>query len=872
MPSKFNLLRLIIVLFSVELSSVSCETFYIVTSPTGPCPGQFTGVLCLTLQQYVSNPSQGQNITLLVEPGMYNLSTVLTVSSDYFTISSTNATVACTSATARFEFNNVENVHIFGITFQGCRNAAIRMIRVASASIVNSNFINNEAFSGSTRHGGALFATFSSISVSECEFHNNIAYYSGGAISAQSSNILVDSSVFENNTARTGGAVYCSSGNSQIVNTTFLSNRIRGGGDHGGAISIQSSTSSLITRCQFMDNSALLFGGAIFTSSSSIPIVQCQFWNNIASSGGAIHKRDSNVSIIESYFFNNFASTNGGALYSENNRGAVLIAQCQFMNNSARGPGGALYVNAYVSDRNINEATIMISQCQIINNTATNNRADTSDGGGIYLRVYVERNIAISTNIIECNISKNVASGNGGAIYVQRGQSTRSTTKSYILITDCQFIFNTAGESGGAVYKTGSNDSLIVDNSYCSSNLANAFGGTLYISGTNSSVSVTNSAFINNMAIREGGGAIYSNGLHANVTLNSSIFCNNSASYCSVLDVDNYNHFSVNLTNSVFTYNTASGQTIGGGVACIRNASINILDSTFKHNFASHHAGVFYIDESQTSVDGSVFINNSAAVDGGVFYTGIHVSDYVIMRSRFIENTAGNDGGVMLIGRPYCYVSIDETIFESNSARDRGGVASVLSSSVVLGISGIYIFNNVAQFGGVISACNSHVTLLDDSLSPTVDPMLPSCMLYEGDINITVPQNPGNVTNTEPPTITEPLRTMTDQTAIIEPLTTTIDHANTTEILTATMDKKITTALGMDIDQFTTNSDQKITGLVPGEKDNGSVVILGSQLAIILLTTFLGLFVIITVSMFVVIAFICVCKSGNNNQVDSSYT
>ena len=106
---------------------------------------------------------------------------------------------------------------------------------------------------------------------------------------------------------------------------------------------------------------------------------------------------------------------------------------------------------------------------------------------------------------------------------------------------------------------------------YYSSNFANAFGGTLYVNGTNCLVSVIESTFINNTAISEDGGAIYSNGQYANITLISSIFHNNSASYCSVLDVDNYNHFSVNLTNSIFTYNTASGQTIGGGVACIKN-------------------------------------------------------------------------------------------------------------------------------------------------------------------------------------------------------------------------------------------------------------------------------------------------------------
>ena len=57
-----------------------------------------------------------------------------------------------------------------------------------------------------------------------------------------------------------------------------------------------------------------------------------------------------------------------------------------------------------------------------------------------------------------------------------------------------------------------------------------------------------------------------------------------------------------------------------------------------------------------------------AALDGGVFYTYIRTSDYIIRRSQFSENMAGNDGGVMLIGQLNCYVSIDETIFDFNNA------------------------------------------------------------------------------------------------------------------------------------------------------------------------------------------------------------
>ena len=142
MPSHFSLCQLVILLLFVEFFTVSCDTFYIVTSLSSPCPGEYIGVPCLNLQQYASNPSRSQNIAFLVEPGMYNLSTVLTVSDGYnFTMSSTNTTVTCTSATCtsatvRFEFNRVENVYISGMTFQGCGNrAAVQMSRITRAII-----------------------------------------------------------------------------------------------------------------------------------------------------------------------------------------------------------------------------------------------------------------------------------------------------------------------------------------------------------------------------------------------------------------------------------------------------------------------------------------------------------------------------------------------------------------------------------------------------------------------------------------------------------------------------------------------------------------------------------------------------------------
>ena len=135
--------RLLLVLF-VTFPSASSTTFYIVTSLTSgsPCPGEFTGEPCLTLQQYVTNPSQSrENITFQFEPGTHYLHDVLSVSNGYnLTMSSTNATVICTAVAGRIAISSVENVHISGMTFRWCNDTVITMSSVTRASIVGNTF------------------------------------------------------------------------------------------------------------------------------------------------------------------------------------------------------------------------------------------------------------------------------------------------------------------------------------------------------------------------------------------------------------------------------------------------------------------------------------------------------------------------------------------------------------------------------------------------------------------------------------------------------------------------------------------------------------------------------------------------------------
>ena len=102
--------------------------------------------------------------------------------------------------------------------------------------------------------------------------------------------------------------------------------------------------------------------------------------------------------------------------------------------------------------------------------------------------------------------TNNTASqGSGGAIILYEASNAN-----LMKIIQCQFTNNTASISGGAIFKTGQNKELIIDQSIYERNTANAFGGAIYVSGTNSSGKVTDSTFITNIAIAEGGGAIYS--------------------------------------------------------------------------------------------------------------------------------------------------------------------------------------------------------------------------------------------------------------------------------------------------------------------------------------------------------------------------
>ena len=70
---KMNLGHVWLALSLIVFKNVLCVEYYTVISHSNHCPTEFVGEPCLTLNQYVSNPSTTLNITLTREVGNHLL-------------------------------------------------------------------------------------------------------------------------------------------------------------------------------------------------------------------------------------------------------------------------------------------------------------------------------------------------------------------------------------------------------------------------------------------------------------------------------------------------------------------------------------------------------------------------------------------------------------------------------------------------------------------------------------------------------------------------------------------------------------------------------------------------------------------------------
>ena len=411
--------------------------------------------------------------------------------------------------------------------------------------------------------------------------------------------------------------------------------------------------------------------------------------------GGHISVRDAPAGVTVEILDSNFhRSTQQGISCRSNipDTSTMFISRCNFTNNY-----GAIGSSAFLTIEN-------------------SSFSDNSIGG------YYNQGGAISAsyvNITNCYFFRNRA--NRAAAMTAKGT-----------ITDTVFDSNIATQTGGAIFSL----ELLATRTVFINNRAESRAGAVYAAyGAAQSITFIQCSFINNTARTDTGGAIFfltTQNVRGNLTLIDSTFSDNSATSCGAVHVSDVHTNHVNITGCTFTRNRATMTVSGGGVACIRNTSVSIQSSEFSHNAAAVHAGVINAEECTISINDCTFFNNSAMYDGGVFYSLVHSSTYIIIQSTFSYNTAGDDGGVIYLGQSGNLAIITASNFTLNSAGDRGGVIALIASTVYIFQSNI--MDNSASKGPFVSACNSAVIVPEDITNVT-DQDRTMCTLYNGYIN-----------------------------------------------------------------------------------------------------------------------------------------
>ena len=555
----------------------------------------------------------------------------------------------------------------------------------------NSYFVNN-----SGRWGGAITTSGSSLpgkkvnelSISDSTFSKNGGLY-GAGIFIQGSKFSITSCVFDSNTAsgkgnmtpndNNGAAIEVTNTDKAITGTIYKSTFTNNKAQYGGAIDICAGTIK-ITNSKFINNSADVEGGAIdintLNGNPKVTISGSKFINNSAPLGGAI-LNIKDLTVKGSTFINNTPNTifnwvgDGGNLN-------LNIRTFTDLQNAIGLVTGTLTLNQNVA--------MTAKEAADFTNGITINKDITIDGKGHTIDAKnLGRIFSIGEGFTVTLTNATLINGKateGGAIY-----NDGSLTLSDVKLSD-----NAADSYGGAVFNNGH---LVVGNSVFDSNdIVNRgsasvdYGGAAIYNWYDGVLTVSGSNFTNNIKNYKNGdrlvGAVATIG---DATISDSYFVNNAGRWGGAI--------------------SASGYLIAGDDV----NTLTVSGSTFKENGGLYGAGIF-VAGSDFTVSDCVFDKNTAFGKGDMTPNNnngaaIEVTDTnkaiagIITGSNFTNNKAQYGGAIDICEGN---IKITDSIFVNNSADVEGGAIDIntVNGNPEVSISGSKFINNSASYGGAI--------------------------------------------------------------------------------------------------------------------------------------------------------------------------
>ena len=171
--------------------------------------------------------------------------------------------------------------------------------------------------------GGAAFIQSGNLTIQQCQFLKNTAFFAGGALYVSVNLLNITDSFFDGNRAVNyvgcGGALSVAAMSAVIFNTTFNNCSAT----NGGAIWAYSCGKITIKKSQFVENNVgeqdpqeTARGGATFSQDSQVTFEETMFQRNTGLLGGAVYLQNGGVTFKNCYAVDNFAVAQGGFLYA----------------------------------------------------------------------------------------------------------------------------------------------------------------------------------------------------------------------------------------------------------------------------------------------------------------------------------------------------------------------------------------------------------------------------------------------------------------------------------------------------------------------------------------------------------------------------
>jgi len=399
------------------------------------------------------------------------------------------------------------------------------------------------------------------------------------------------------------------------------------------------------------------------------------------------------VIVANCSFKGNNNTQSGAGLTLAFTKGTFLVIDCLFQANKAS-HGSAIHTR----HRSSTESPSLLSLSHCIFRGNAGGSVIEMDGSSYKPRISSDR-LLFSGNL---SPGFRITAGellDIGSSYVgnraREGPGIQAIFDSNVIISDCEMRGN-RGDYGGVVHIS-SKSSLTLENCSAVNNTAEVVGGVAYVDQS-SVLTISSSHLLGNSAAQKGA-VVFS--FYGRISIVSSRLLDNFAgAYGSVYASDS----SLQLFNTTLANNTAAGSSPG---IVGSQTSIQVVECKFLAQ-SSVNGAMFLLDQSQLTVNSSLFSGCSAMSSGGCIFASS--SDVTIVNSSASQAWSAAGAFINLAqssNLTLISVSISDTTSPAmlGTLQATGGIVSILSSS----------FSN--NHGGAIYAQYTLLTLNSTSFT-----------------------------------------------------------------------------------------------------------------------------------------------------------